>query len=254
MIASSLSMTPQERAKATILIVDSDANDRNNMRQAFKTLGYGGFSDVPTHAQAIERMQQRPYSHIVFEAKKTNMPAKDFLQKILEMDARTVCIPSSYEPNVDDVFDLLIMGARGYLVKPFTADTVEIAIVNATKGEPMSSAVLNAKDRNEALMAILMGSLDKAATLIRQSYQFETAKRELPRVLSHLRQSAELARMFSKGGEEGMIEAMEKFCVERSKGPATRLGRLRKRLRTTRAPGEEDAPEAGSEGEPAEQG
>jgi DNA-binding NarL/FixJ family response regulator len=235
-----MTMSPQERAKATILIVDSDPNDRNNLRQAFKTLGYGGFSDVPTHAQAVERMQQRPFSHIIFESKKTNMPPKEFLQKILEMDARTVCIPASYEPNVDDVFDLLIMGAKGYLVKPFTADTVEIAMVNATKGEPMASAVLHAKDRNEALVAILMGSVDKAATLIRQSYQFETAKRELPRALAHMRQSAELTRMFSKGGEEGMIEAMEKFCVERSKGPATRLGRLRKRLKTNRVPGEDE--------------
>ena len=137
-MSSQFEMSTTERARATILVVDPDANDRNNLRQAFKTLGYGGFTDVPGHLQAIERLQQRPYSHIIFDAKKTNMPPKEFLQKVLEMDGRMVCIPSSYQPNVDDVFDLLVMGARGYLVKPFTADTVEHAIVNATKGEPSS--------------------------------------------------------------------------------------------------------------------
>jgi hypothetical protein len=75
--------------------------------------------------------------------------------------------------------------------------------------------------------------------------QFETAKREIPKALGTLRRSAELAKTFAKGGEDGLIEAMEKFCIERSKGPATRLGRLRKRLKTTRAvPGEEENEQA----------
>jgi hypothetical protein len=110
----------------------------------------------------------------------------------------------------------------------------------ATKGEPISEAVLQARDRNEALVAIMMSSLDKAATILRQSQQFETAKREIPRSMSSLRRAAELARTFAKGGDEALVDAMEKFCIERGKGPATRLGRLRKRLQTTRV--DEDDP------------
>lgn len=242
---NTLVMTPAERSKACVLVVDSDPMDRNNMRTALKSLGYGGLSDAPNHATALERMEQRKFSHIVFEAKKTNMPAKDFLQKVLEADSTTVAIPSSREPNVDDVFAMLIMGARGYLVKPFTVDTVEMAIVTATKGEPIADAVLQAKDRNEALVAVMMSSLDKCATILRQAYQFDTAKREIPRAASHFRRAADLAKTFAAGGEQGLLEALERFCIERSKGPATRLGRLRKRLNTTRrkdgSPGEEDA-------------
>lgn len=231
---SNLSMSAIERGKASVLIVESDPNDRNNMRNAVKALGYGGVSDVPNHMAAIEKLQGRRFTHILFEAKKTNMPPREFLAKVLEADSQTIAIPSSYEPNVDDVFDLLIMGARGYLCKPFTSDTVESAIVMATKGDPISSAVLQAKDRNEALVAIMMSSLDRTATIMRQASQFETAKREIPKALATLRRSAELAKTFAKGGEPGLIEALEKFCIERSKGPATRLGRLRKRLKTTR--------------------
>lgn len=235
-----MTMSPAERSRITVLIVESDAAERNNMRTCLRQLGYGGISDAPNHATALERMGDRHVTHVIFEAKKTNMPAKEFLQKCLEMSNTLVCLPSSYEPNVDDVFDLLVMGAKGYLVKPFTTDTVEQAIMNATKGEPISQAVLQAKDRNEALVAILMGALDKAAMVMRQAEKFDTAKRELPRAMGSLRRSAELAMTFCKDGEAGLIAAMERFCIERSKGPATRLGRLRKRLKTSRGKDDED--------------
>jgi DNA-binding NarL/FixJ family response regulator len=233
-------MSPAERAKTIILLVESDANDRNNLRLAIKSLGYGGFTDAPNHAMALEKLAERKVTHIIFEAKKTNMPAKEFLHKVLEADPTVVALPSSYEPQIDDVFDLLVMGARGYIVKPFTSDTLESAMVQATKGEPISEAVLNAKDRNEALVALTMASLDKAATVLRQAGQFETAKREIPKSINMLRRSAELAKTFCKGGEEGLLEAIEKFCLERSKGPATKLGRLRQRLRTTRSKDEDE--------------
>jgi hypothetical protein len=79
-----------------------------------------------------------------------------------------------------------------------------------------------------------MTSLDRLATVYRQSQQFETAQRELPRAMASLRRASDLALTFAKGGENGLIEAMEKFCVDKSKGPATRLGRLRKRLSSHR--------------------
>ena len=233
--APTITLSTAERSRISILIVEAEAADRNNMRTAFKSLGYGTFSDAPNHVAALEKLQQRKYSHVIFDAKKTNMPPKDFLHKVFEGDPSIVAIPSSYNPNVDDVFDLLIMGAKGYLVKPFTQETVDNAICMASKGEPIADAVLQAKDRNEALIAILMGSLDKAATILRQAQQFETARREIPKALAGLRRSAELAKTFAKGGEDALIEAMEKFCIERGKGPATKLGRLRKKLKTTRA-------------------
>lgn len=243
---TSLALTNEERNRSDILIVESDNSDRNNMRSAIKTLGYGSMSDAPNHAAALERFEQRRFSHVIFEAKRTNMPPREFLQKILTLDPKTVCIPSSYQPNVDDVFDLLMMGAKGYLVKPFNADTVEQAIIMATKGEPIADVVLHAKDRNEALVAIMMSGLEKAATIRRQALQFETAKREIPRSMALLRRYSDIARTFAKGGDDGLVEALERFCIERSKGPATRLGRLRKRLKTTRkaVPNEDGSEEA----------
>jgi len=229
-----LAMSPAERNRACVLIVETDPLERNNLRTALKSLGYGGIADAPSHAAALEKFNDRKFTHLIFDAKKTNYPMKDWLTKVFELDADITAIPSSANPSVDDVFDLLVLGAKGYLVKPFTMDTVEQAILMATKGEPIAEAVLQAKDRNEALVAIMMSSLDRLATTYRQAQQFETAQRELPRCMAGLRRAAELANTFAKGGQDGLLEALEKFCIERSKGPATRLGRLRKRLANTR--------------------
>jgi DNA-binding NarL/FixJ family response regulator len=247
-----LVMTPGERSRASILIVDSDAGDRNNMRTCIKSLGFGGISDAPNHGAALEKMNERRYTHVIFEAKKSNMPAKEFLSKVFEGNSDIIALPSSSEPNVDDVFDLLILGAKGYLVKPFTIDTVDQAILSATKGEPISDAVLHAKDRNEALVAILLSSLDKAALLQRQSEKFETAKRELPRALAVMRRSADLAKTFAKGGEMALLEAMERFCIDRSQGPASRLGRLRKKLKTGSIAGVTDDSDDSSDSDEAQ--
>ena len=237
-------MSHAERSKASVMIVEKDATQRGNMRTALRQLGYGGISEAPNHAQALEKMDDRKFTHILFDAKDTNMKPVEFLNKVMEQNPQCIAIPSSFEPNVDDVFDLLIKGAKGYLCKPFTIDTLESAIVMASKGEPMSEAVLQAKDRNDALVAIMMHSLDKAATIMRQARQFETAKREIPRAVVGLRRAAELAKTFAKGGPDALIDAMERFCIERSKGPATRLGRLRKRLKAPSSIKKEDDSES----------
>lgn len=241
----SMIMSPQERAKSSVLIVEPEPNNRNGMRASLKSLGYGIISDAVNHAQAIERLTERKFTHVLFDSKKSNMTPKEFLQALLKSDSTTTAIPTSYEPRVDDVFDLFVVGAKGFLVKPFTIDTIENAIVQATKGEPISDAVLQAKNRNEALVAVMMGALDKVATLIRQGKQFETALREVPRAIRSFQRSSDLAKTFCKGGEEGLFEAMQNFCMERSKGPATRLGRLRKRLKTGRV--EDDGDDAQAE-------
>lgn len=232
---NTLKMSPAERSACTVLVVESDPGDANHMREALKALGFASIFDAPNHHIALEKLNTRQFTHVIFDAKKNiNYPMKDWLTKVLEIDHSVVALPASANPNVDDVFDLLVIGARGYLVKPFTFEGVDAAVVMATKGEPLSDKVLGAKDRNEALVAMMMTSVDRLATVFRQSKQFETARRALPHAVAALARSADLAHTFAKGGEEGLITALENFCIKQSHGPATRLGRLRKRLSTTR--------------------
>ena len=59
--------------------------------------------------------------------------------------------------------------------------------------------------------------------------------------MSNLRRASDLAHTFAKGGEEGLIEALERFSIAKSHGPASRLGRLRKKLSNNRSTTETQA-------------
>ena len=233
-IDSSQNLSDAERSTASILLVEPDAGDRNLLRATLRSLGFKTIAESPNHLAALDKFEGRKFTHIIFDAKKGNYPMKEWFTQVLEIAPQIVAIPASANPNVDDVFELLMAGARGYLVKPFIRDTVDQSLALATKGEPIPDVVKHARDRNEALVAIIMTSLDRLATVYRQSQQFETAQRELPRAVASLRRASDLGLTFAKGGEQGLIDAMERFCVDKSRGPATRLGRLRKRLSTTR--------------------
>lgn len=231
---TSTDLSPAERALTNILVVEPDPSERNLMRTMLKSLGYQAVADSPNHLASLDKFEGRKFSHVIFDAKKGNCPMKEWLTKVLEVAPEIIAIPASANPSVDDVFDLLLAGAKGYLVKPFTRETLDLSVTLATKGEPIPDIVRQARDRNEALVAVMMSSLDRLATVQRHSKQFDTAIRELPRAEAAFRRASDLALMFAKGGEDGLITALERFCVDKSRGPATRLGRLRKRLSSSR--------------------
>ena len=233
-------LTSKERQRASILVVESDPSIRNRLRQTLISLDIGHISDAPDHITALKKIEERHFSHLLFETKKSNMPLKDFLQSAMEFDNRTIAIASSYEPTVDDVFDLLIMGARSFLVKPFTTESVDEAIIWASKGEPISDSILYAKNRNEALASLVLNSLGKLTVIMRQSHTFETARRELPKRQAALRRAVEIARMFAQGGEDALLEAMVEYSLARSEEPASRLGKVRKMLSRKGDRSEED--------------
>jgi response regulator RpfG family c-di-GMP phosphodiesterase len=228
---SEFSITPIERKQASVLIVDPDLNYRSSMKQAIKALGYGGISEAPSHSQGLDKLLERRYSIILFDAKKSNVNPSDFLAQVLRNDRDTVAIPMSIAPRVDDVFNLLVLGAKGFLAKPFTTDTVDESMIWAVKGEPISDIVLKAKDRNEALVAMMVTALDNTSTLLRQTGEFATARAELPKAFRGLKRAADMAKTFCKGSDEDLINAVSEFCLARGQGPASRLGRLRQRLK-----------------------
>ena len=116
------------------------------------------------------------------------------------------------------------------MVKPFTEASVDESAVFATKGEPISEAILYAKNRNEALASLAMSALDKLTLAFRQARQFETARREIPKRQAAFRRAIDIGNTFAEGGQAKLAEAIIDFCLDRANGPATQLGRLRKRL------------------------
>lgn len=231
--SSKKSMT-YSRHVYSVLVVHGNSTTNNQLRQTLKLLGFAQISGAPSHVVGLERERERRFTHVFFDAKSSDMPTLEFVQKSFELDEATVLIAVSLEPRVDDVFGLLSAGATGFLVVPFTTDAVEEVLTQASDGPPLSEAVLHAPDRNTALSGVVLNSLYRVSVLIRQAREFPTAARELERAKHSMKQAVEMARLFCEGGEDQLIEQLVEGCIARSNTASTRLGRTRKRLRQRR--------------------
>ena len=231
-------MTPTERRATSIVVVDKDLTDLENFRSVLTNIGYGYCQVSSDHAAAIKLIYERNFTHLLFSAQATSMPVKDFLAKAMQIDNNCVAIATSNQPQVDEVFELLKIGARGFLAKPFNIQSVEDAILFATKGEPFSRVILEARDRNEAFSALLAATLDKFADISRHAKNHLSADEAVVRYAQEFRNSTRLARIFAKDGEIALLEKLQEFFISLGNGPATKLGRLRKRLAVKRREGD----------------
>jgi len=228
---TNLTLTLAERSKISILVVEPNPEARENVKQILRHLNFPTIFEASNHLIAIEKFLERSITHVIFDSQKSSMPPAEFVTKILELNPRTILISSSANPKLDDVFSLLTKGARGYLIKPYTLEGVDEAIILATKSEPFPEAVLQAKDRNEALAVLVVTALDRLATVIKHAQEFETAKQELPKHFFLLQRAVDLAVTFSRDEEAGYLESFVRVCKEKQKLPSSRLGRLRKKLK-----------------------
>ena len=231
----STSLSPAERKAIHLLVVEPEPSERESMRRVIAALGYGSFHFSNGHAEGLSVMGERRFTHIIFSVRATNMSGMQFLDQVMKVSSQMRCIAASSQPQVDDVFSLLQRGARAYLVKPFSFDSIDSTLTQATKGEPFSEVILRAKDRNEAFSALIAGNLDKVSMTLRQSKRYETAKMDLMRNILALRGAVSLAKTFCQGGEATLLNTMVDFFINLSEGPASRLGRLRHKLKKDRS-------------------
>ncbi len=223
-----------DRAHYTVLVVCAQGSSSSQVRQAMKSLGFVQMSTAATHMQGIDKVKVRKFTHIIFDAKVTDMPTVDFVKQIIEMDGNTILIAISDQPKIDDVFSLLRAGGRGFIVPPFNTETLESVLERATEGPALSEAVLNAPDRNGAFTAIVLNNLYRLSVAMRQSKEFASAARDVRIYDYQFKESIELAQLFCDGTENDLRDKIIEGCINRAKDAATRLGRLRKKLKKER--------------------
>lgn len=227
----------QGRSTMSVLVLHSSGTISNQLRQGLKTLGFVKISAAPSHVTALDRIKGRNFELLLFDASETDMPVVEFVQQAFELDNTSTMIAISGEPRVDDVFGLLRAGARGFLVLPFTTDMLEQVLGRAKDGPPMSEAVLNAPDRNAALVAVILNNLYRLSVLLRQSHEFASAKKEAERQSYAFAESVELAKLFCEGGDHALLEKIIDGCIDRANVGSSRLGRTRKKLKVVREKG-----------------
>lgn len=230
MSKDSLEMTKAERMKCRALIIEPDENDRADLRKCLKSLSFGWVSELTDYATALKSLFERRFTHLLFSTEDAGLGPAEFCGSALKTDPQMIAIGMSREPDIDEMFDLLLHGARGYLLKPYQEEDLQEAITAATKGEPIPEEVLRAPDKNEMLVNILLNDLDKVARVMKRTASSELERKQLPPLVGCLSRSVRYALSAGRGGEKEYLEVLERVLVERSVAPATRLGRLRKRL------------------------
>ncbi|MFN8389484.1 MAG: hypothetical protein U0136_04260 [Bdellovibrionota bacterium] len=230
------------RSKIATLVVAKQGSHANaQIRTALHSMGLGHTSYANSHIAAMDRLRGRNFHLVIFEAHPIDMPTVDFVRQAMELDPELIMVAVSGQPRIDDVFTLLKLGARGFIVPPFAVDSFEATILRAAEGPPFSAAVLEAPDRNSALVGVVLNNFYRLTVRMRQARKFSSAALEVERYKFSFHESIELAKVFCEGGnEQQLMERIQEECAARSEVASSRLGRMRQKLAKQRMTGPDD--------------
>lgn len=224
----------KDRHQCSLLIIDSEKEKGEQLQRTLKELGFSRSIIATSHSNGLDKLSQRPFTHVIFDARETDIEALEFLSKAIVLEQGIIAIASSYDPTLDNVFDLLIAGARSYLVKPFTSDDVDNVVVFATIGDPFPDFIRQCTDRNKVFATMASQALDDLSDQIRYAARYESAKKRLLHYKLRMENAVRMGQTFSIGAHEGFQEALIEQLIECASHPATALGRRRRVLQKQR--------------------
>ncbi|MEL5849204.1 MAG: chemotaxis response regulator CheY [Candidatus Igneacidithiobacillus chanchocoensis] len=109
-----------------ILIVDDFSTMRRIVRNLLREIGFTTFDEAEDGVQALQKLQSQNFDFVVSDWNMPNMQGIDLLRAI-RADARLRQIPVlmvTAEAKRENILEAAQAGVNGYIVKPFTADTL----------------------------------------------------------------------------------------------------------------------------------
>ncbi|MCE5359552.1 chemotaxis response regulator CheY [Candidatus Igneacidithiobacillus taiwanensis] len=109
-----------------ILIVDDFSTMRRIVRNLLREIGFTTFDEAEDGVQALQKLQSQNFDLVVSDWNMPNMQGIDLLRAI-RADARLRQIPVlmvTAEAKRENILEAAQAGVNGYIVKPFTADTL----------------------------------------------------------------------------------------------------------------------------------
>lgn len=223
-------LSSAKRQSSTFLIIDPDDRTAELLKRSLLTLNFGHCTSAPSHAKGLDKLKERPFTHIIFDARTTDMSPEEFLDKALVLEQGIVLIAASFDPTLDNVFDLLMKGARSYLVKPFAQSDVDEVICLATAGNPFPQFIGESSDRNKVFSMMTSHALDSLSEVQKQADRFESASRKVSGYKMQLNNAVRLGTTFGIDGAAGFSRALIDHFTECAGQPATALGKRRRQL------------------------
>jgi len=109
------------------LVVDDFSTMRRIIRNLLKELGFANVEEAEDGAAALQKLRSGKYDFVVSDWNMPNMTGLELLQKI-RSDPNLKHLPVlmvTAEAKKENIIAAAQAGASGYIVKPFTAATLE---------------------------------------------------------------------------------------------------------------------------------
>jgi two-component system chemotaxis response regulator CheY len=109
-----------------VLIVDDFATMRRILRNILKQIGFTDIAEADDGATALKELKKEKYDLILCDWNMPEMPGIDLL-KALKADEQLKNIPFvmvTAEAQKENIIEAVKTGVSSYIVKPFTAETV----------------------------------------------------------------------------------------------------------------------------------
>jgi two-component system chemotaxis response regulator CheY len=109
------------------LVVDDFSTMRRIVRNLLKELGFTNVDEAEDGVVALQKLRSEPFDFVVSDWNMPNMTGIDLL-KAIRADAALKHLPVlmvTAEAKKENIIEAAKAGANGYVVKPFTAATLD---------------------------------------------------------------------------------------------------------------------------------
>lgn len=216
------------------IVVGKNKNLLLQLRSALKSIGFPQVDLFQTYTEAFERAKMPTTSHILIELQEGDLSPISFVKDVIGENSQATMVVITDDPAVENAFDLMRSGVKGFLVPPPTMETLEAVFISATKGPPISESILQAEDRNEAFAELILNNLYKVAAMMRMARESHSALEAVDKCRLLLENSVATAKMYCEYGEDNLRDKIVAACIERGTDKKTRLGEVRKALKKAR--------------------
>lgn len=110
-----------------ILTVDDFSTMRRIIRNILRQLGYSNIAEADDGAAALDTLQRQDIDFVISDWNMPNMSGLELL-KAIRADSRlkdTPVLLVTAEALKDNIVEAVKAGVNGYIVKPFTAETLK---------------------------------------------------------------------------------------------------------------------------------
>lgn len=230
--------TPQIKSgSAPVLIACPMPLMCQQLRESLNQLGLKRVIAVDTHREAIETASHEKYSHIFFESRSTDNSQLEFVKQLHSFDQSCGLIGMSRHMEISTVFNLLKAGARGFLVSPFSAETVEQIICYAQSEIALSNELSENEDNVSVLAEIVINNfnlLSRVASLVATTKNTRDVQRLIQERKEAFKQSIRIAKMATPGGQQELLQKIIVRCLADATDPQSRLSMVRQKLQAER--------------------